>query len=125
MYRLRGNEHYAGGLYRQATEAYSRAIDLLELPAAPGGGGDDAAAAISGAASESGVLAVCLSNRAAAWLRRKQWDAALADCNRVLRSGCVPRARKTSTTLRCSGISLTLHCIASRRIALCLHQAHR
>lgn len=37
---------------------------------------------------ERGVIAVCLANRAACWLRRKQWRRALADCNRVIRSGC-------------------------------------
>ena len=30
----------------------------------------------------------CLSNRAAAWLKRKRWPEALADCNAVLRDGC-------------------------------------
>ena len=29
-----------------------------------------------------------MSNRAAAWLRRKRWAEALADCNAVLRGGC-------------------------------------
>ena len=78
-HRLRGNACFAAGLHREATEAYSRAVELLELRGADGEPGGE----------EAGALAVCLANRAVAWLRRKQWAAALADCNRVLRSGCV------------------------------------
>ncbi len=63
-------------MYREATEAYGAAITLLD---ATTGGGDEARA---------DLLAACLSNRAAAWLRRKRWQEALADSNRVLRLGC-------------------------------------
>ncbi len=93
MFRLRGNDEFASGLYREATEAYSRAIDLLELP--------QEGLPADAVASEAGALAVCLANRAAAWLRRKQWAAALADCNRVLRSGCAARMACARTSCAC------------------------
>lgn len=79
--RAQGNKHFAAGLYREATEVYSAAIKLLD-----GSGSVDASPA------RGDLLAACLSNRAAVWLRRKRWPEALADCNAVLRGGCVQLA---------------------------------
>lgn len=63
--------------------ASSQAIELLELEE------EAPPEELDSTEPERGDLAVCLSNRAACWLRRKQWRQALADCNRVIRSGCV------------------------------------
>ncbi|KAK3255530.1 hypothetical protein CYMTET_35290 [Cymbomonas tetramitiformis] len=75
-YKQKGNMEFGRGRYREATEAYTKGVDLV---------GEEMITAE--AASGSGPLAVLLANRAACWLKRKQWQKALEDCNKVLRSG--------------------------------------
>lgn len=89
-HRELGNSLFHAGRLREATEAYTRAVELLELEELEEE--EELSQLLSTARAERGevergALAVCLSNRAACWLRRKQWRLALADCNRVIRSG--------------------------------------
>lgn len=82
-HRRRGNDAFAFARYIEATDAYTAAIEALEC--------------VDGAAA---LLAACLANRAAAWLRRRQWARAMEDCNRVLRSGCACLTLASVHTLR-------------------------
>ena len=69
--RRRGNTAALGGRMREATEAYSTALDELDkLEVLPAGA--------------SQLRLICLANRAAMWLKRRDWAAATADCNAVL-----------------------------------------
>eukprot|EP00958_Prasinococcus_capsulatus_P025865 scaffold4477_cov417-Prasinococcus_capsulatus_cf.AAC.6 len=74
MKKVEGNEYFSRGMYREATDAYTMAIDLL-------GDDDDFT---SGSGSEK---ALYVANRAACWLKRRRWWECLEDCNMVLRSG--------------------------------------
>lgn len=76
LYKQRGNREYAYGRFREACEAYTRAIEMLTL-----GEEEDEDA------DPSGDLCVVLCNRAQCWLKRKMWTQAIHDCNRILRTG--------------------------------------
>ena len=77
LYKQRGNREYAYGRFREACEAYTRAIEMLTL-------GDEEDEADT---DPSGDLCVILCNRAQCWLKRKMWTQAIQDCNRILRTG--------------------------------------
>lgn len=91
-HRSRGNDFFTAGRIREATEAYSNAIDLLTLHSQDEAQRivletldvNDACGSDEEAARQ---LCACLANRAACWLRRKQWAKAMRDCNAVLRAG--------------------------------------
>jgi tetratricopeptide (TPR) repeat protein len=91
-HRARGNSQFVCGRLREATEAYSAAIDLLTLRSQDEATriateSKDVQDACGGDEEAAKQLCACLANRAACWLRRKQWAKAMADCNAVLRAG--------------------------------------
>lgn len=91
-HRTRGNGLFSCGRVREACEAYSAAIDLLTLRRADEAArvalqAADVQEACAGDEAAAAALCACLANRAACWLRRKQWSRALQDCNAVLRAG--------------------------------------
>ena len=78
-YRARGNTEFGRGRYREACEAYTRAIGLLC-------GGDDFCFDEQPSQGRDD-LAVLYSNRAACRLKLGRYSEAVEDCNEVLRSG--------------------------------------
>ena len=78
-YRARGNTEFGRGRYREACEAYTRAIGLLC-------GGDDFCFDEQPSQGRDD-LAVLYSNRAACRLKMGRYSEAVEDCNEVLRSG--------------------------------------
>lgn len=100
-----GNQHFARGLYREATEAYTNAIECI---------GDEVD--WQEASSRSGNLAVYYSNRAACWLKRKQFQKAIDDCSEVTAEPLAPsRSRCCPHPFQCAefppgiGVSLCSH----------------
>ena len=78
-YRARGNTEFGRGRYREACEAYTRAIGLLS--------GDDDFCFDEQPSQGRDDLAVLYSNRAACHLKLGRYSDAVEDCNEVLRSG--------------------------------------
>jgi len=78
-YRARGNTEFKRGRYREACEAYTRAISLLR--------GEDDFCFDERHSEGRGDLGILYSNRGACQLKLGRYVDAVEDCNEVLRSG--------------------------------------